>query len=308
MRIGTRGRRSGRDLSSQGGGREQLAQGAGRSSPRSTRRARPGRTSRRISIRTPPGRTTCRRAFPPWAHADGKLLERLRDPATRAAHQDGDDRASRVGWESLCLAATPQGVEVVGFKVDSLKKYEGKRLPEIGARVGQGLGRRADRSDAAREERLGAGDLRRVGFERRDAGPPAVDEVRHRRRGVRSGDSARSRRTRGRTARIRASSAATCASEHVLTLEDAVRKMTWAVAERLSIRDRGSLREGMFADIMIFDPNTIIDRATYEAPHQLSVGMRWVFVNGVAVVADGQVTGEKPGRLVRGPGWSGNRQ
>jgi dihydroorotase/N-acyl-D-amino-acid deacylase len=93
--------------------------------------------------------------------------------------------------------------------------------------------------------------------------------------------------------------------EHILTLEDAVRKMTWAVAERLSIRDRGLLHEGMMADVMIFDPATIIDRATYEAPHQLSVGMRWVLVNGVPVVANGQVTGEKPGRLVRGPGWSG---
>ena len=82
----------------------------------------------------------------------------------------------------------------------------------------------------------------------------------------------------------------------MLTLEDAVRKMTGAVAERLSIRDRGELREGMYADVMIFDPNTIIDRATYEKPHQLSVGVKYVFVNGVAVVSDGKVTGAKPGR------------
>jgi dihydroorotase/N-acyl-D-amino-acid deacylase len=94
--------------------------------------------------------------------------------------------------------------------------------------------------------------------------------------------------------------------QHILTLEDAVRKMTSAVAERLSIRDRGTLREGNYADIMIFDPNTIIDRATYEKPHQLSEGVKWVLVNGVPVVADGQVTGDKPGRIVRGPGWTGN--
>jgi N-acyl-D-aspartate/D-glutamate deacylase len=81
--------------------------------------------------------------------------------------------------------------------------------------------------------------------------------------------------------------------------------MTSAVAERLSIRDRGLLREGFFADVMIFDPNTIIDRATYEAPHQLSEGVRWVLVNGVPVVSDGRVTDDKPGRLVRGPGWRG---
>src|SRR6185503_1073201 len=91
--------------------------------------------------------------------------------------------------------------------------------------------------------------------------------------------------------------------QKILTLEDAVRKMTSAVAERLSIRDRGQLHEGFFADIMIFDPNTIIDRATYENPHQLSEGVKWVLVNGVSVVSEGRVTGEKPGKLVRGPGW-----
>jgi N-acyl-D-aspartate/D-glutamate deacylase len=83
--------------------------------------------------------------------------------------------------------------------------------------------------------------------------------------------------------------------EHVLALEDAVRKMTGAVAVRLSVRDRGELREGMFADIMIFDPNTIIDRATYERLHQLSVGVRYVLVNGVLVVDGAKVTGAKPG-------------
>jgi len=91
--------------------------------------------------------------------------------------------------------------------------------------------------------------------------------------------------------------------QKLLTLEDAVRKMTGATAARLSIRDRGELKEGWYADIMIFDPNTIIDRATYEQPHQLSVGVRHVLVNGVPVVADGKVTGAKPGRVVRGPGY-----
>jgi N-acyl-D-aspartate/D-glutamate deacylase len=81
--------------------------------------------------------------------------------------------------------------------------------------------------------------------------------------------------------------------------------MSGAVAERLSIRDRGELREGMYADVMIFDPNTIIDKATYEKPHQLSEGVKYVFVNGTAVVADGKVTGAKPGRIVRGPGYRG---
>ncbi|AHG88111.1 D-aminoacylase domain protein [Gemmatirosa kalamazoonensis] len=92
----------------------------------------------------------------------------------------------------------------------------------------------------------------------------------------------------------------------MLTLEDAVRKMTGAVASRLSIQDRGVLREGLKADVMVFDPNTIIDRATYERPHQLSVGVRDVFVNGVATVRDSRVTGATPGQLVRGPGYGRN--
>jgi dihydroorotase/N-acyl-D-amino-acid deacylase len=92
---------------------------------------------------------------------------------------------------------------------------------------------------------------------------------------------------------------------HVLTLEEAVRKMTSAVATRLSINDRGLLKDGMFADIVVFDPATIIDKATFEQPHQISEGVKHVFVNGVQVLADGRHTGAKPGRIVRGPGWTG---
>jgi dihydroorotase/N-acyl-D-amino-acid deacylase len=95
--------------------------------------------------------------------------------------------------------------------------------------------------------------------------------------------------------------------EQVLPLEDAIRKMTSAVTTRLSIPDRGVLRPGMYADIVIFDANTIGDRSTFDQPHQLSVGMREVFVNGVAVVRGGRHTGAKPGRVVRGPGYRGDR-
>ena len=158
----------------------------------------------------------------------------------------------------------------------------------------------------AREERARAGDLRRVGLQRRDAGAAAVDEVRHRRRGVRSGDS----QDLDASARVRHLSAhprplrARRAHPHARGrgAEDDVG--AWPSGCRFAIAARCA--RGCYADIMIFDPTTIIDRATYEAPHQLSVGMRWVFVNGVAVVSDGKVTGEKPGRLVRGPGWRGN--
>jgi N-acyl-D-amino-acid deacylase len=91
--------------------------------------------------------------------------------------------------------------------------------------------------------------------------------------------------------------------EQVIPLEDAVRKMTSAVATRLSLNDRGLLKPGMFADVVIFDPKTIADRATYEQPKQLSVGVRDVWVNGVPVLRDGKHTGARPGRALRGPGY-----
>ena len=94
--------------------------------------------------------------------------------------------------------------------------------------------------------------------------------------------------------------------EKVMPLEEAIRKMTSAVADRLSIRDRGQLREGFWADVVIFDPMTIADRATYEKPHQRSVGITDVFVNGIKVVHEGRHTGAKPGLIVRGPGLQGS--
>ena len=93
--------------------------------------------------------------------------------------------------------------------------------------------------------------------------------------------------------------------EGLIPLEDAIRKMTGAVAERLLIRDRGLLREGMHADVVVFDPGTIQEHSTFEQPHKLSTGVEHVFVNGVQVVRDGRHTGAKPGRIVRGAGWRG---
>jgi dihydroorotase/N-acyl-D-amino-acid deacylase len=92
--------------------------------------------------------------------------------------------------------------------------------------------------------------------------------------------------------------------ESVLTLEDSVRKMSSAVADRLGLRDRGQVRPGMLADVVVFDPATISDRATFESTHQLSVGVRDVWVNGGRVLKNGQHTGAKPGRFVTGAGRS----
>ena len=88
----------------------------------------------------------------------------------------------------------------------------------------------------------------------------------------------------------------------MIPLEDAVRKMSSAVADRLHLRDRGLLRAGFFADVVLFDPDTIGDRSTYTEPHQLSVGVRDVWVNGERVLRDGAHTGALPGRRLSGPG------
>jgi N-acyl-D-aspartate/D-glutamate deacylase len=91
--------------------------------------------------------------------------------------------------------------------------------------------------------------------------------------------------------------------EHVIPLEEAIRKLTSLPAATLRIKERGQLAPGYLADVVVFDPKTIGDRSTYEQPHQYSTGVRHVWVNGVQVLKDGEHTGEKPGRVVRGPGW-----
>ena len=239
--------------------------------------------------------------IPPWAHADGKLLDRLRDAETRAKIKaEMLDENSK--FESLCLGATPQGVEVVGFAVDSLKKYEGKRLPEIASAWNKDWADALMDLTLAERNRLGqiifiASDSNiaiqvklpymKFGTDAAGFDPDSVKVAVHPR------SYGTYPKILGRFVR----------DYKWLTLEDAIRKMTGATAARLSIRDRGELKEGWWADVMIFDPNTIIDRATYEQPHQLSIGVRHVLVNGVPVLADGKATGSKPGRVVRGPGY-----
>ena len=237
----------------------------------------------------------------PSAHADGKLFERLKDPATRAAIK-ADMMQVDTAWENLCLSATPAGVEVVGFRTDSLKRFEGKRLTEIARAMGEDWADALIDLTLAEHDRLGqilfiasdsnvAMQIRqpwmKFGTDAEAFDPDSAKEMTHPRA------YGNYPRILGRFVR----------EQHILTLEDAIRKMTWAVAQRLSIHDRGMLHEGMYADVVVFDPNTIIDRATYEAPHQLSVGVREVLVNGVEVVRDGRHTGAKPGRVVRGAGY-----
>jgi N-acyl-D-amino-acid deacylase len=93
--------------------------------------------------------------------------------------------------------------------------------------------------------------------------------------------------------------------EHALSLAEAIRRLTAFPAENLRIRERGRLARDFFADVVVFDPAAIQDHATFEAPQRYATGMRHVFVNGVQVLRDGEHTGALPGRVVRGPGWTG---
>jgi dihydroorotase/N-acyl-D-amino-acid deacylase len=243
--------------------------------------------------------------IPPAVHADGKLLERLADAPTRAGVV-ADMLRPDATWENLCLSATPEGVEVVGFTVDSLKRYEGQRLSQIARAMGKTWPDAIVDLTLAEHDRLGqllfiASDSNialqirqpwmKFGTDAEGLDPDSMKgQMTHPRA------YGNYPRILGRFVR----------EQKLLTLEDAVRKMTGAVAARLSIRDRGLLSQGMYADIVVFDLATIIDRATYEQPNQLSVGVRELFVNGVEVVRDGVHTGAKPGRVVKGPGARGS--
>jgi dihydroorotase/N-acyl-D-amino-acid deacylase len=240
--------------------------------------------------------------IPPSAHADGRLLERLRDAPTRAAITAAMMRPDPA-WENLCLSASPEGVEVVGFKIDSLKRYEGRRLSDIARSMGKPWPDAIVDLTLAEHDRLGqllfiASDSNvamqvRQPWLKFGTDAPGLDPDSMKGRMTHPRAYGNYPRILGRFVR----------EQRVLTLEDAVRKMTGAVAARLSLRDRGQLHEGMYADIVLFDPATIIDRATYEQPNQLSVGVRELFVNGVEVLREGGHTGAKPGRVVRGPGF-----
>jgi N-acyl-D-amino-acid deacylase len=91
--------------------------------------------------------------------------------------------------------------------------------------------------------------------------------------------------------------------EHVIPMEEAIRKLTSLPAATLRIKERGKLEKGYFADVVVFDPKTIADHSTYEKPHQYASGVRHVWVNGGQVISNGEHTGQKPGRIVRGPGY-----
>jgi N-acyl-D-amino-acid deacylase len=248
------------------------------------------------------GGTGLTAVLPPWTAADGKLFDNLADPKVRARIR-AEIQSDKTEWENMGQLAGPEGILIVGIDKEQNKKYVGKRLSEIATMMNK------DWMDAAMD--LILSERRRVetiyfmmsednvklqlqqpwikiGTDASGLDPERAKDLAH-------------PRSYGTFPRILGKYVR---DESVMPIEDAVRKMTSAVARRLSIQDRGLLQEGMFADIAIFDARTIIDRATYEQPHQLSMGVRYVFVNGIAVVRDGKHTGALPGQIVRGPGYA----
>jgi dihydroorotase/N-acyl-D-amino-acid deacylase len=244
------------------------------------------------------GLTAC---LPPWTAAGGKLFENVRRPEIRARIR-AEIEGGKYEWENLCELSEPENVLIVGLRKPENKRWVGKRLADIAQSTGKNWIDAAMDLIAADETRVDTvffmmsednvkTQIRlpwmKFGTDAGGFDPEkATDMVHPRAYGNYP-------RILGRYVR----------EEKVLPLEDAIRKMTSAVARRLSIQDRGIVQDGAFADLAIFDPATIIDRATFDNPHQLPVGMVHVFVNGVAVIRDGTHTGAKPGRAVRGPAW-----
>ena len=245
------------------------------------------------------GLTSC---FPPSASANGRLFRNLADVEGRARIRAEIENQTE-DWENLCALATPGGVLLLGFNnAESRKKYSGRYLDDVAREFGKDWIETA--MDLVLDERQRIGTVFFMMSE---------DNVRLqiKQPWMKFGTDAGGVDPRTITALIHPRSYGTYTrilgryvrEQRVVPLEDAIRKMSSAVATRLSILDRGVLREGFYADIVIFDPETVIDRATYEDPHQVSDGIRDVFVNGVAVVRGGEHTGAKPGMIVRGPGY-----
>ena len=253
----------------------------------------------------PAGSTGLDAAMPPWVLDGGydAAYTRLRDPETRKKIASAI-RTGGTDWENLYLAAgSPDRVILVEFKNEALKPLTGKTLAEA-AKL-----RNEDPVDTIMnlvlEDRTRVGtvyfmmsedNLRKqiklpwVSFGS-DASsmspePPFTKSSTH-------------PRAYGNFARVLGKYVR---DDKVIPLEDAIRKLSGLPATNLELDGRGFLRDGMFADVVVFDPQTIADRATFEKPHQFAVGMKHVFVNGTQVLKDGEHTGAKPGRALYGPG------
>lgn len=252
------------------------------------------------------GSTGLNAAMPPWVQEGGlrQWIARLENPSIRARVLR-EMRTPTTAWENMYLAAgSPERVLLVGFKQDSLKPLTGKTLAEVAKMRGKSPEETAMDLVVADDSRVDAvyflmsEDNRKkqirmpwVSFDS-DAASMAPEGV-----FLKSNTHPRAY---GNFARLFARSVR---DEKVLSVEEAVRRLTSLPAENLKLQRRGALKRGYYADVVVFDPTTIQDHATFEKPHQYSTGVKQVFVNGVQVLKDGEHTGATPGRFVRGPGY-----
>ncbi len=254
------------------------------------------------------GSTGLYATMPLWVQEGGHdaWVARLKDPEIRAK-VIAEMRAPAVGWENLMHdAGGPENVLLVGFDTDKLKPLTGKTLAEVAKMRGTSPedtiidlviedDSRVDaiyfHMDEANVRRNIAWPWTMVGS---DAGSVSAEGV--------FLESNPHPRAYGSFARFLGKYVR---EEKVIPLEQAIHRLTGIPAEQLKLRDRGRLAEGYFADVVVFDPDTIIDKATYDQPHQYAVGVQHVLVNGTPVISKGEHTGATPGRVVRGPGWVG---
>jgi dihydroorotase/N-acyl-D-amino-acid deacylase len=246
--------------------------------------------------------------LPLWAREGGfvALAARLADSAQRERIKREMEDPAAPGWENQWAGAGgAEGVQLVSVLDPAAKRFEGMNLEEIGRRLDRDprdvlmdfvqTNRLTSSVLAIMSERDVRAALRHPLVSFCSDSPAAAED------GPLSLAKSHPRawgsfpRILGRYVR----------EEKLLTLEEAVRKMTSQAAGRAGIRDRGILRPGFFADLAVFDPETVRDRATYENPNRYSEGMAYVFVNGKAVLARGEITAERPGRVLRGPGYRG---
>ena len=244
------------------------------------------------------GLTSC---LPPWAAENGKLYENIAKPELREKMRL-EMLADRTPWENLCAAATPSGVLVLGLLKPENKIYSGKYLSEIATMMGKSWTETVFELLSSERQRIGT-----VYFMMSDENVEAMLKQPWMKIGTDAGgaDPGKARgllhpRSYGTATRILGYYVR---ERNVLTLEDAIRKMTSATALRLHIMDRGLLKPGFKADMVLFDPATVGTPATYTEPHQVSTGIHSVFVNGTAVWQAGKHTGATPGDIVRGPGY-----
>lgn len=243
--------------------------------------------------------------LPPWTEAGGypALFKRLRDPANREKIAR-EVKTPSDAWENLFLAAgSPDKILLVGFKSNKLKPLTGKSLAEVAKMRGKDPVETIMDLIAEDESRIDSiYFLMSEENVRKEMAKPWIsfgsDEASQAPEGVFLKSNPHPR-AYGNFARVLGKYVR---EEKVISLGEAIRRLSALPATNLGLDHRGYLKAGMFADVVVFDPATVGDRATFEKPHQYAVGMKQVFVNGQQVLKDGEHTGAKPGRALFGPG------